>query len=671
LVNIYYDHGKQQVYENTPYRGYLSTIQNIGHFGLGNVTQLDSVVIRWDNGKKQVLKNVKANQTLKVNIADAQLPYSFKTPLLNTNSLFREITKSAGITYKHEEKDYIDFNVQKLIPHKLSQYTPAVAVGDVDGNGFDDMVVGGSTLHPAQLLLQQADGKFIQRDLVPQAKVKTPAINPMDMGSYLAQVAGVKDEGLLLFDANGDGKLDLYITSGGFEAQPNSTTYQDRLYINDGKGNFTLQPDALPKNLTSKLCVKAADFNHDGKLDLFISGRVDPWNYPKPVSSFVLRNDSKNGVAKFTDVSATVAPALKDIGLVCDATFTDFDNDGWPDLILTGEWAPITFFKNDKGVFKNVTSGSGVQDKLGWWNTIAAGDFDHDGDVDYIVGNTGLNTFYKATDQYPIYITAKDFDNNGSYDAFPSVFLKDQDGIKQEFSAYGRDDVVKQMISMRIRYQNYRSFATATMDSVITPKMREGAIRLKVNYLQSCYLRNDGGGKFTALPLPIEAQMSELCGITVDDFDGDGNLDVAMSGNDYGTEVATGRYDAFNGLVLKGDGKGGFKPLSILQSGLYIPGDGKALVKLRGAKGNYLLAATQNRNAMKLFELKRQVKTVSLQPLDVFATIKYKNGKTSKQEFYNGSSFLSQSGRFFNIEGNMASVTITDSFGHQRTVPLN
>ncbi|WP_184549580.1 VCBS repeat-containing protein [Mucilaginibacter sp. FT3.2] len=671
FANIYYNHGKQQVYENTPYRGYLSTIQNIAHFGLGNVTKVDSVVIRWNNGKKQVLTNVKANKTIKVSMADAKEPYSFKQPAQSTTSLFRDVTKSAGISYKHQERDYIDFNVQKLIPHKLSQYTPAVAVGDVDGNGFDDMVIGGTTKFPAQLLLQQADGKFIQRDLLPLSKAQQEANGIMEMGLYGAPKVRVKDEGLLLFDANGDGYPDLYIASGGFESESGSVNYQDRLYLNDGKGNFTLQPDALPKNLTSKLCVKAADYNHDGKLDLFVSGRVDPWQYPKPVSSFVLRNDSKNGVVKFTDVSATVAPTLKNIGLVCDATFTDFDNDGWPDLILTGEWMPITFLKNDKGVFKNITPNTGVQNKLGWWNTIAAGDFDHDGDIDYIVGNTGLNTFYKASDQYPIYITAKDFDFNGSYDAIPSVFLKDQEGVKREFPAFGRDDMIKQMIGTRIKFQNYRSFATATMDSVITPKMRQGAIRLKVNYLQSCYLRNDGGGKFTAIPLPIEAQMSALCGITVDDFDGDGNLDVALSGNDYGTEVSTGRYDAFNGLILKGDGKGGFKPLSILQSGLYIPGDGKALVKLRGAKGNYLLAGTQNRDVMKLFELRRPVKTLNLQPLDVFGIIKYRDGKITRQEFYNGSSFLSQSGRFFNIENNMASVTITDTFGRQRTVQFN
>jgi hypothetical protein len=241
----------------------------------------------------------------------------------------------------------------------------------------------------------------------------------------------------------------------------------------------------------------------------------------------------------------------------------------------------------------------------------------------------------------------------------------------QEFPAHTRDDIVKQVISMRVRYQNYKSYAVATMDSVLTPEMRKGALRLKANTLLSCYLRNDGKGKFTMIPLPEQAQISQLAGMVVDDFDGDGNLDVALNGNDYGTEVSTGRYDAFNGLMLKGDGKGNFKPLTIQQSGIYIPGNGKALVKLRGAKGQYMLAATQYKDAIKVFELKKPVKTVKLQPLDMFAQVKYKNGKTAKQEFYNGGSFLSQSARFFNIDPAMASVTVTDNYGHTRSIPLN
>jgi len=655
-ADIYYNHGKHQVYENTPYRGYLSTLQNIAHFGLGNVTVLDSVIIRWQNGKKQTLQNVKADQVLKVNMANANETYSFSQPAVNHQSLFKEVTRSVGVSYKHREDNFEDFNIQKLIPHKLSQYTPAIAVGDVDGNGYDDIVIGGTSKYPAQVLLQQANGKFIQRDLLPKG-----ATNPYDH---------FKDEGLLLFDANSDGYPDLYIASGGYENAPNTSYYQDRLYINDGKGNFKEAVGALPKNFKSKLCVKAIDYNKDGKPDLFVSGRVEPWNYPKPVSSFILRNDSKNGQVKFTDVTASVAPALLNIGMVCDALFTDFNNDSWPDLVLDGEWMPVTFLKNDHGVFKNITAGTGLSDKTGWWNSIVAGDFNHDGKMDYIVGNVGLNTFYRGNEQYPVYITAKDFDNKGNFDAFPSLFLKDQDGVMKEFPANTRDDIIKQMISMRHAFQNYKSYAAATMDQVITSGMREGAIRLKANTMQSCYLQNMGSGKFKMTPLPAEAQLSQLDGMVADDFDGDGNLDVAISGNDYGTEVGTGRYDAFNGLILKGDGKGNFKPLTLQQSGMYIPHDGKGLAKLRGAKGNYLLAASQNRDALKIFELNRAVKTIKLQPGDRYAIIKYKNGKINRQEFYYGDSFLSQSARFMNVDGSMKSVNVTDDLGQTRVVVL-
>jgi hypothetical protein len=656
-ADIYYGGSQHQVYENSPYRGYLSTIQNIAHFGLGKIDKIDSVVIKWQNNEKQVLLNVKADQVLNVNIANAKLPYSFTSPVLDKESVFREVTRSLGINYQHKDDDFVDFAIQKLLPHKLSEYSPGLAVGDVDGNGLDDIIVGGTSKNPAQLFLQQTDGKFIQRALLPPGLSK-----PGD---------SFKDEGLLLFDADGDGDLDLYVASGGYANQPGSPFYQDRLYVNDGKGNFVEAQDALPKNVTSKLCVRAADYNKDGKLDLFVSGRVDPWNYPKPVSSFIFRNDSKGGKVKFTDVTNTVAKGLNNVGLVCDALFTDFDNDGWPDLVLAGEWMPVTFLKNDHGVFKNVTDKTGIAGQLGFWNTIAAGDFNHDGKTDYIVGNTGLNTFYRGSDKYPLYITAKDFDNNGSYDAVPSLFLKDLEGNLKEFPAQTRDDMVKQMLMTRAKFQNYKTFATATMDEVLTPEMRKGAIRLKANNMQSVYLQNMGDGKFSMQPLPMQAQLSQLCGMTVDDFDGDGNLDVAISGNDYGTDVTTGRYDAFNGLMLKGDGKGGFKPLSILQSGIYIPGNGKALVKLAGANNKYLLAASQNRGAMKVFELRKDVKTVKLQPFDMFAIIKYKNGKTAKREFYYGDSFLSQSGRFFNIDPAMASIQITDSQGQSRNIPIN
>ncbi len=653
-ADIYYDHSKHQVAENNPYRGYLSTNQNIAHFGLRKVTQLDSVVIRWPNGKKQVLQQVKANQVLTVNINDAKTPYSWEQPKIADHTLFTEVTRDKKINYTHAERDYVDFNVQKLLPHKLSDYSPALAAGDVDGNGLDDIIVGGNSLNPAQMLLQQANGTFIQRNLGPL------------QNSY----SNSKDEGILLFDANGDGKPDVYIARGGYANAPNDTAYQDQLYLNDGKGNFKMAANALPLNHSSKLCVRAFDYNKDGKPDLFISGRVDPWSYPKPVSSIILRNDTKNGVVKFTDVTDEVAPGLKNIGLVCDALFTDYDNDGWPDLILAGEWMPVTIFKNDHGKFRNVTATSGLAGKLGWWNSIVAGDFRHTGRMDYIVGNVGLNTLYAASEKYPVYITAKDFDKNGSYNAITSIFLPDQNGVKQEFPAVGREDMLKEVISVKKKFTNYKSYATATMSDILTPEQSKGALRLKTNISESCYLRNDGNGKFTVIPLPKQAQVSAINGMVVDDFDGDGNLDVMLNGNDFGTEVGVGRYDALNGLMLKGDGKGGFTPQTILQSGIYIPGDGRALVKLQDNKGNYMLAASQHRDNLKVFSLKRKVTNIKLLPNDESAMVIYDNGVKQKQEFYYGSSFLSQSARFLTVNKDVKSVQITNTKGETRVVTL-
>jgi len=653
VASIYYDHGKQQVYENNPYRGYLSSMEGIVHFGLNSILVLDSVVIKWYNGKKQILQNVKSNQVITVNIADANIPYSVEQPAIATDALFKEVTNSAGINYRHSDYNFIDFDIQHLLPHKLSEYTPGLASGDLDGNGFDDLVIGGNAQLPTCMLFQQPDGKFIRKSLLPGIP-NYPTIS--------------KDEGILIFDANGDGKPDIYISSGGYGLSPGNSSYQDRLFINDGKGNFKMDTAAIPVNHNSKFCVRAMDYNRDGKLDLFISSRVDPWNYPRPVSCFIYRNDSENGHAKYTDVTEEVAPGLKNIGMVCDALFTDFDGDGQTDLIVVGEWMPVSFYKNVNGKFKNVTGASGTSGKRGWWNSIVAGDFRNTGRMDYIVGNLGLNSLYQASDSFPVYMTAKDFENNGKYAGIPSLFLPDQQGVKREFPAQGRDDITRQLNSLKKRFNNYKKYAVATMDDLLTPEQRNGALRLEANMLQSCYLRNDGNGKFTMIPLPIEAQFSTINGMLVDDFDGDGNLDVLMNGNDYSTSVGIGQYDAFYGLLLKGDGAGGFKPLSMLQAGMCISGNGKALVKLTGATNKYLVAASQRNGRLELFELNKDQRTIRVDPADRVALLKLTNGKVQKQELNNGSSFLSQSASFLSVGNHVNSVEITNSHGAVRNI---
>ena len=651
-IEVYYE-GQRQVYEQTPYRGYLSTIQLNPHFGLGEVSVVDSLIIKWPNARKQKLLNVTADKTIEINIKQANETFDWMQPQFATNTLFTEITDSTGIHYRHQEKDFIDFNIQKLLPHKLTEYGPSLAAGDIDGNGLDDLIAGGGLSYSPVIFLQQSNGLFRQKSLL--------------AGEGLAN-KNWEERGMVLFDADGDGDLDIYAASGGYENKPNTNSYQDRLYINDGKGEFTIDTTALPENFTSKSCVRAADYDQDGDLDIFLAGRVYPGNYPKPVSSFIYRNDSEKGKRKFTDVTDQVAASLKNIGMVCDALWTDFNNDGWLDLVLAGEWMPITFLENVKGQFQK--SKLQIPNSIGWWNSIVPGDFDNDGDIDYITGNTGLNTFYKGSKQFPVSIYGKDFDNNGVLECIPTKYIKDKQGILREFTTHTRDDVVDQMPFIKKRFLTYKAFGEASFDQLFTPDQIKDAFKLQADFFNSVYIKNNGNGEFEIIALPSIAQFSCLNGMLAEDFDGDGNTDVLVVGNDYGTDVSVGRYDACNGLFLKGDGKGGFVPLSILQSGWFVPWNAKALVKLRSSSGKCLLAASQNRGDLKIFEVKNEFRYIQLNPADASAILKYRNGNKQKRELNYGSSFLSQSGRFLNIDNNIIGIEIKDFKGNVRNMQM-
>ena len=631
------------------YRGFLSSVESKAHFGLGKATKIDSLKVTWPDGKTQILRNIKTDQLLTLKQSQAQTPGINETSKPNHPSVFQEASYEYGIRYKHQEDDKIDFNIQKTMPHKYTQYGPGIAVGDINNDGLDDFYVGGSAGKNGTFFLQQPTGKF------------------MASTSNYTNPKPEEDMGMLFLDVDNDQDLDLYVASGSYEFPENAPQFQDRLYKNNGKGAFTLVPNAVPALRTSKSCVKAADFDRDGDLDLFVGGRVVPGKYPTAPPSYILQNN--NGT--FTDVTAQVCPALKQLGMVADAVWSDFNNDGLVDLVIAGEWMPVTFLKNTNGKLQNVTAATGVQNHTGWWNSLAAGDFDNDGDTDYVAGNLGLNSNYCAKPDQPLQVIAKDFDKNGSLDAVLSCYLKSEDGQMRPYPMHTRDDLNAQLPRTRSIFARYGKYAMATIDDVIPAKERDGALILQANYMASSYLENLGQGKFKMKALPQQAQFAPVYGMVPDDVNHDGNLDLLLVGNDYSTEVFTGNYDALIGLYLQGNGRGSFKVVPVSESGFFVNGDAKGLAQLYTKKGEKLTVVTQNQDSLKVWQPvhtsdKATVKIINLEPADAFAEITYQNGKKQRLEFYYGNTYLSQSARKLAWQPGMAKIVITGFTGRSR-----
>jgi len=625
----------------SPFRGYLSSVEPFLHFGLSKNDIVDSLEIIWPDGKYQLLTELKTNQLIKVSYKDAgKRPEKIIPPI---KTLFK-VADETGIDFLHKENPFIDFKVQPSIPHMNSRYGPGIAVSDVNNDGLEDFYIGGASGYSGGLFTQNSEGKFIRQ-----------------LSTGIDSLA--EDTGVLLFDADMDGDNDLYITSGDTEQASNAPIYQDRFFINDGKGNFSLAQNALPTETTSGSCVVAADYDRDGDLDLFIGGRVTPGKYPMPAESFLLRNDTKNGIPQFINIAQEVMPDINQAGMVSAAIWSDYDNDGWVDLVIAGEFLPIQFYRNNKGKFEEPTN---LENSSGWWNSLSAGDFDLDGDIDYLAGNLGLNSHFKATPKEPLCIHAKDFNKDGRIDPIMSYYTQ---GVN--YIGHPRDVLIDQINTMRGRFRTFTAYSDATFDQSFLPEELDDAYVVCTQTFESSYIENLGNGKFKIKALPLVAQFGPIYGMITEDFDNDGNLDVLLSGNSYAPEVLSGRDDAMIGLLLKGDGKGNFIPIHNTKSGFVSDLDSKGMAKIILANGQSLIVVGNNSNKTKSFIDQMPATHVRVNSNDATATVTLSDGRKYRHEFQYGSTYLSNSSRSLKLSSNISGVTITDYQGNVRQIQIN
>lgn len=562
-----------QFYEITGTRGMYSTSETIAHFGLGELLTINELKIEWPNGKINILKNIKANQTLEVFQKKAQKENI--QPSKTKPTLLENITTKFDFQHQHQENKFDDFKTQVLLPHKMSALGPCLATADVNGDGLEDFYIGGAAGNSASLYVQTKEGDFKEQPIEVFISDKRK-----------------EDVGAIFFDAENDGDVDLYVVSGGNEFLAESKSYQDRLYINDGVGNFTKGENLPVMNFSgSKVC--PADVDKDGDIDLFVAGRHIPWAYPEPASSVLLINDG----GQFTNATDELAPTLKDIGMVNDATWLDYDGDGWQDLVIVGEWLPITILKNEKGHLIH-TASTIIPNSKGWWFSVESADMDGDGDEDIIAGNLGLNYKYKASEAEPFEVYYEDFDGNKKKDIVLTYYNY---GI--QYPLRGRQCSAQQIPEIKENFSTYNIFAAATATEVYGASKLEDALHYEATTFASTYFENKGNGKFEAHSLPKMAQISSINDILIQDFNNDQHLDILLAGNLYHAEVETTRNDAGFGLLLAGNGKGDFEVIDRKESGFFVPYNVKSMSQLTYRNGQLLLVGC-NDDALQIFKKK-------------------------------------------------------------------
>jgi enediyne biosynthesis protein E4 len=596
-------------------RGFQSSIGDKLHFGLGIHQHIDSIIVKWSDGRESKRYNVITNQVVKLEYKNSILPIKNNYP---KKPMFDKVN---NIDFVHKEGTFIDQKNQVLLQHGFSNQGPAIAVGDINGDQFDDVFVGGAYGQSAALYIQNGKSQFTQEVL---------------------STEDYEDLGVIMIDIEQDGDLDLYVASGGSERYNNHVKYQDRIYLNNGRGKMTYDSARLPRILVSTASVSAGDIDQDGDQDLFIGGRIVPGRFPEAPQSYILLNDK----GYFKDVTDRYSTTLKNIGMVTASLWTDFNNDGNLDLMVVGEMMKVHLFKNDQGKLAKVSEQMGLDQTDGLWNSINGGDLDNDGDIDYVLGNIGLNTSYQVSKTDPLSIHFADFDKNGSIDP---IYSSVESGVRYPIASL--DLLSQQLPILKKKYLNYKNFAKANLNDILDVFPEKKYKKIECKLAHSIILENNGDAGFLIHKLPRIAQVAPTNGSHIRDVNDDGLLDILMVGNNYDTEVVHGRYDAHKGMVLINQGNFTFDLADKTNSGFETYGNCKSIASTWLANGAELFLVGTNDASLQNFHRNQKLKpnTIMLAHNENSILFQFKNGSKRKDEYYYGCGYLSQSSRKIEI----------------------